>query len=163
MELVTNTSTGIEYIRTSFEKEDIGGKPHTLYRGCPVNEYADLVYDAGRDFVTLEMIPVRHGAVPIKQTTVQLDGRVTYANVLRIVPVLDSAGDLTASDENVEESTSSQGIEDYIKNNNYEDDTSRVRFIWAFIRALRNRPAICVDRTQTRIRPYIRTTYSIRD
>lgn len=125
MELVTNTSTGIEYIRTSFEKEDIGGKPHTLYRGCPVNEYADLVYDAGRDFVTLEMIPVRHGAVPIKQTTVQLDGRVTYANVLRIVPVLDSAGDLTASDENVEESTSSQGIEDYIKNNNYEDDTSK--------------------------------------
>ena len=71
------------------------------------------------------MIPVRHGAVPIKQTTVQLDGRVTYANVLRIVPVLDSAGDLTASDENVEESTSSQGIEDYIKNNNYEDDTSK--------------------------------------
>ena len=52
MELVTNTSTGIEYIRTSFEKEDIGGKPHTLYRGCPVNEYADLVYDTGRDFVT---------------------------------------------------------------------------------------------------------------
>ena len=52
-----------------------------------------LVYDASRDFVTLEMIPVRHGAVPIKQTTVQLDGRVylckMYCVLFRswIVPV----------------------------------------------------------------------------
>ncbi len=126
MELVTNTSTGVQYIRTAYETTDMGGKPHTLYRGCPVNEYADLIRnDAGKDFVTLKMIPVRHGAVPIKQTTIKQDGGITYANVMRIVPVLDNDSELTGTDDAVEESSSSQGIEDYIKNNNYEKSDSK--------------------------------------
>lgn len=127
MELVTNTSTGVQYIRTSFDKKTvIGGEPRILYRGCPVNEYADLIRDdTSSDFVTLNMIPVQQGATPIKLTTIQQDGHVTYANVMRIVPVLENDSELTGTDGETEEMPSSQGIEDYIRNNDYEKNNSR--------------------------------------
>lgn len=154
MELVTNTSTstGVQYIRTSYELKDIGGEVHTLYRGCPVNEYADLIRDdTNQNFVELGMIPVQHGAVPIKLTTIQLDGRVTYANVLRIVPVLDNDTELVGSDENVGEGSSSQGIEDYIKNNNYEKNTSKSTIYLGFYTGIKYQTG---SRRGTKTNPY---------
>lgn len=133
MELVTDSSTGIQYIRTSYEQKDISGNMHTLYRGCPVNEYMDLVYDSNnKDFVELQMIPVKLGAVPIPSSTKQLDGSITHAELLRIVPVLDNNSELTGSEEDIENASSGQGIEDYIKNNNYDKNLSKSTIFLGF-------------------------------
>lgn len=141
MELITNTITGVQYIKTSFETKEHSGAIRTLYRGCPVNEYADLIRNSGEeDFVTLKMIPVQHGAVQVKQIYTDTEkGTTTISYLQRIVPVLDNDSNLSLSDDDdTEPSPSQQGIEDFIKNNNYEKDTAKSTIFLGFYTGIKN-------------------------
>lgn len=139
LELVTNSSTGVQYIRTSFEKEEPFGGVKTLYRGCPVNEYADLIRNSdNEDYITLEMIPVQHGVVSVKRYDVR-DGNTTTSHVWRIVPILDNDSNLVVSDEDTEEpTTSQQGLEDYIKSGSYEKNSSKSTVYLGFYSGIKN-------------------------